>query len=44
MPGLDVTIDDAAFVEDGPKLTVRAHGRASMTSAAFASFLAFAGR
>ena len=41
MPGLDVTIEDAAFVQQGPKLMVRARGRATMTSEALASFLAF---
>jgi hypothetical protein len=44
MPGLDVTIESAAFAQDGPRLIVRAGGRASMTSAAFASFLGFIGR
>jgi len=41
MPGLDVTIEEAAFAQDGPKLTVRASGRATMSSEAFASFLGF---
>jgi len=41
LPGLDVTIDNAAFAQDGPRLTVRASGRATMTSVAFASFLSF---
>jgi hypothetical protein len=44
LPGLDVAIENAAFAQDGSKLTVRAKGRAMMTSAALASFLAFAGR
>ena len=43
MPGLDVDIENAAFVQDGSKLTVRASGRATMTSAAFAAFLGFVG-
>jgi hypothetical protein len=43
LPGLDVTVESAAFVQDGAKLTVRASGRATMTSAAFASFLGFIG-
>lgn len=43
LPGLDVTIERAAFAQDGPKLTVRASGHATMTSAAFASFLGFLG-
>jgi len=41
MPGLDVTIEEATFAQDGPKLTVRATGRATMSSEAFASFLGF---
>jgi hypothetical protein len=44
MAGLDVTIESAEFAQDGPKLIVRANGRATMTSAAFASFLGFLGR
>ena len=44
MPGLDVTIESAAFAQDGSRLTVHASGRAAMTSAAFASFLGFIGR
>jgi hypothetical protein len=43
MPGVEVTIEDATFAQDGSKLTVRAHGRARMNSAAFASFLGFIG-
>jgi len=44
MPGLDVTLEGATFVQQETKLLVRASGRATMTSAAFASFLAFIGR
>ncbi|WP_158817621.1 hypothetical protein [Methylocapsa sp. S129] len=44
MPGLEVTIENATFAQDGPKLIVRANGRATMTSAAFASLLGFLGR
>jgi hypothetical protein len=44
LPGLDVTIEKAAFAQDGSKLIVRASGHATMTSAAFASFLGFIGR
>ncbi len=44
LPGLEVTIDDATFAQDGSGLTVRAHGRATMNSAAFASLLGFIGR
>jgi hypothetical protein len=44
LPGLDVTIENAAFVQDGPRLTVRASGRAAMTSVAFANLLGFIGR
>ena len=44
MPGLDVTIESAAFAQDGAKLIVRASGRATMTSGAFAGFLGFIGR
>ena len=44
MAGLDVAVESAAFAQDGPKLIVRASGRATMTSAAFASFLGFIGR
>jgi hypothetical protein len=44
VPGLDVTIENAAFVQDGPRLTVRASGRAAMTSVAFANLLGFIGR
>jgi hypothetical protein len=44
MAGLDVTIEQAAFAQDGPKLVVRASGRATMTSAGFAAFLGFIGR
>ena len=43
LPGLDVTIETAAFAEDGPKLTVRASGHATMDSTAFASLLGFVG-
>ena len=43
MPGVEVAIDDAAFAQEGAKLTVRAHGRATMNSAAFATFLGFVG-
>jgi hypothetical protein len=43
LPGVKVTIEDAAFAQDGAKLTVRAHGQAIMNSAAFATFLAFVG-
>jgi hypothetical protein len=43
MPGLNVAIESASFAQDGSKLTVRASGRATMTSAAFASFLGFIG-
>lgn len=44
MPGVTVTIEDAAFAQDGTKLSVRAHGRATMNSTAFASFLGFFGQ
>jgi hypothetical protein len=44
LPGLDVTIESAAFAQNGPKLMVRASGHATMTSAAFASFMGFIGR
>ena len=44
MAGLEVTIESAAFAQDGPKLIVRASGRATMTSAGFATFLGFIGR
>ncbi len=44
LPGLEVTIEDATFAQDGPNLKVRAHGRATMNSAAFASFLGFIGQ
>jgi hypothetical protein len=43
MAGLEVTIESAAFAQDGPKLIVRASGRATMTSAGFATFLGFIG-
>jgi hypothetical protein len=41
LPGLDVDIESAAFAEDAGKLTVRAKGRATMSSAAFASLMDF---
>ncbi|MGA2043583.1 MAG: hypothetical protein ABSG83_09445 [Roseiarcus sp.] len=44
LPGLDVTIERAAFAQDGAKLTVRASGRAAMTAAAFARLLGYVGR
>jgi hypothetical protein len=44
LPGLDATIQSAAFAQDGPRLLVRASGHATMTSAAFASFLGFISR
>jgi hypothetical protein len=43
MPGVEVTIEDAAFAQDGAKLTLRTHGRATMNSEAFATFLGFVG-
>jgi hypothetical protein len=43
MPGVEVTIEDAAFAQDGANLIVRAHGRATMNSADFATFLGFVG-
>jgi hypothetical protein len=43
MPGVEVTIEDAAFAQDGANLIVRAHGRATMNSAAFATFMGFVG-
>jgi hypothetical protein len=43
LPGLDVTIESAAFAQDGPKLIVRAAGHATMTSAAFGSLMGFVG-
>lgn len=41
LPGLDVDIESAAFAEDTGKLTVRAKGHATMSSAAFASLMDF---
>jgi hypothetical protein len=41
LPGLDVDIESAGFAEDSGKLTVRAKGRATMSSAAFASLMDF---
>lgn len=41
MPGLDLTLEDAAFVQRGDSLTVRARGRARLTSEAFANLMAF---
>jgi len=43
LPGLEATIESATFARDGERLTVRATGRATMTSAAFTRFLAFVG-
>jgi hypothetical protein len=43
LPGLDVTIESAAFAQDGAKLLVRASGHATMTSAAFGSLMGFLG-
>lgn len=43
MPGLDARIESAAFAQDGAKLTVRASGRATMKSPAFAALLGFLG-
>jgi hypothetical protein len=44
LPGLDLAVDHAAFGQEGSKLIVRADGRATMTSAAFASLLGFIGQ
>ncbi len=44
LPGLDVTIQSAAFAQEGSRLLVRASGHATMTSAAFASLLGFISR
>jgi hypothetical protein len=44
LPGLDLAIEHAAFGQEGSKLIVRADGRATMTSTAFASLLGFIGR
>jgi hypothetical protein len=44
MPGIEVTLEDAAFVGRGTNLSVRAHGRARLTSEAFASLMGFLAR
>ena len=44
LPGIDVTIERAAFAQQGRKLLVRASGRATLTSEALASLLAFVAR
>jgi len=44
MPGIEVTLDDAAFVKRGPTLSVRARGRARLTAEAFASLMGFLAR
>lgn len=41
LPGADVTLERAAFAQQGRKLLVRASGRARLTSAALATLLAF---
>jgi hypothetical protein len=40
LPGLDVTIDSAEFIQDGAKLGIRAKGHGTMSAAALATLLA----
>jgi hypothetical protein len=44
LPGLEATIESAAFAQDGATLTIRASGHARMSAAALASLLGFLGR